>query len=305
VRERVTSPGGRDSDPSIALDDAGSVWIAFTRWAPEDPDACANVSDCFLPADGVYLISNQSGEWSEPERMAPPASNSPSLEIRDGAVHLGYVAGTLCGEICGPAMVRYRTNASGSWSETGLGPTFGRLELELGSDGSAFLAYWNLPADDDGLTVHPTILFSHVDRSSGVVTNETVWQGEASAYIENTLMALDSTDVAHLVSYVSFEAGQTSLYMTRQLQGWTEQPTLPIAAVASIAVDGAGSIHGLACCANYLTNRAGDYETVELLLDTDGYYTRGDIAIDPFRRAHVLFTTYEDGPTLWYAAGPA
>jgi len=302
----VTAPAGRDNQPSIALNADGSVWIAFTRWAPEDPDDCAGVTDCVPSPEGVYYVTNKAGQWSEPQPLAPPESNAPSLEVRNGKIHLAYAAGNLCGELCGGSTAHYETDATGSWTDVELGETMSRAELELGSDGSAHVAYWTLQCDDVTFKCRPVIKFSRVAAANGVATNETAWEGEeTAAWIFETSLALDSADTPHLVAVVTSEDADVAIYLTRTGGNWIEGEP-PSADVLAAALDSNGSLHLLACCASYVTNLSGGYEEVELLSEGGLYGAAGDIAVDQQGRPHTMFVTSgRDGTLLWYAMGPA
>lgn len=309
--ERVTAPDGYDDEPSIALDSDGAVWIAFTRWAPEDPDICRDITDCVIPANGVFYVTNESGSWSDAQRLAPPESNAPSLEMRNSAVHLGYVAGTLCGELCAPGMVHYKTNATGSWSDVAVGETMGQPELAIGTDGRAHLAYWNVGYDADSHTNEVVVDYAVVDDAAGPATTETVWAGRGSVvfyWVEQSLMALDAADYPHVVAevVVSDEGDTQVMHSTRGENGWTELSPPPAGRLRALDVDQDGALHLFACCAQYLTNRSGDYETVELASAELGYDTVGDITVDRQGRPHTLFVVNsEDENDLWYALGPA
>ena len=78
-----------DGEPSIALDTDGSVWIAFTRWTC---GACAP-----NPSDGVFYVTNSSGDWSDPTQVAGAQFNSPSLVARDGAFYIALAQGMVPG----------------------------------------------------------------------------------------------------------------------------------------------------------------------------------------------------------------
>jgi hypothetical protein len=307
--ERVTTPAGHDNEPSLALDSDGAVWIAFTRWAPDDPDLCRDVTDCFVPAEGVYYVTNKSGTWSDAQRLAPPESNSPRLAMRSGAVHLAYVASTLCGELCAPGAVHYKTNSTGPWTDVAVGETTGTLEFALGSDGRAHLAYWNW-VDSDTEFNDLAVEYTAVDDGTGSVTTETVRArgGSVWHWAEQTLVSLDAEDHPHLAAEVviSEEWDTAVMYSTRGEDGWTELAPPPVGRLRALDVDQDGALHLFACCARYLTNRSGDYEIIELVQAELGYDAIGDITVDRQGRPHTLFViNSEDGNDLWYAVGPA
>lgn len=310
-RQRVTSPDGRDSEPSIALDSDGSVWIAFTRWAPVDPDYCRNLTECIAVPQGVYYVTNESGGWSAADPLGPPQSSSPSIEVRDGAVHLSYVSSVLCGDLCGAVDVRYKTNQDGSWTDSEVGLTWGPPELEIGSDGSAHLAHWNLEWDDETSSYRYVVLYTRVDRSTGVASTETVWDGEEPSeafWVQRTLLELDAADNPEIVAQIviSDEGADAIFHLVRQPEGWIEASAPPIGSVHAAALDTGGSLHLLACCTEYLTNRSGEYEEHFFNPDQTVDSLVGDMAIDNLGRPHMLFRIQDaDGGTLWYAVGPS
>src|SRR5918995_3467761 len=78
--------GGYDGEPSIALDEQGNVWIAFTRWTCWE---CAP-----NPSVGIFLTTNEQGDaWALPVQVTGDQTNSPSLLVRDGERHFAFAEG--------------------------------------------------------------------------------------------------------------------------------------------------------------------------------------------------------------------
>lgn len=307
TRQAVTTPEGEDGQPSIALDTDGSVWIAFTRW-----EACpVDEEPCFPPPLGIFLITNSAGAWSTAQQVEPGWIALPSLAVRDGQVHLTYLAGQACGfEPCGPSDLHYATNSSGSWVDDEIGLTLGGpAPLELTSDGSVYVAYVDVgawPAEwDTNMGSHVTrIAIARGDGPSSL-TSEPVYE-QIGGFVESVVLtALDGADRVHVVADMGgLDDIATRVYLTGRDGSWSEEASAPPVGLRAAAADAAGSLHVLVatpdCCLQYVTNRSGAFEGGWSLADGPGV-----IDVDQQGRAHILFvTTGDNGDSLWYTLGP-
>jgi hypothetical protein len=311
TRERLSRPSGADWDPSIALDDDGSLHVAFTRWPPEDPSYCPpDVADCFGPGpEGVYYSTNSSGSWSEPVPLGRRGGNSPSLVVRAGRVHLAYLGRWVYGELSGPGPVRYLTNGTGAWSDERVGMSYGSPVLRLDSDGVARLAYWDVDEDDEEEVYEPRLWYGVAETPSGSFRLEQLRGVPDAGWLGSLWLDTDGTGAPHLVAEVWSEDGDASHYWSLQDGRWSSpQALLPGDSLRQMKVDGNGAMHLLAadeCCLHYLTNRSGAFDRHDLS-SRSGWAK--DVALDAEGRPHVLFVVSdEDGrsPELWYAIGPA
>lgn len=307
TRQAVTTPEGRDDQPSIALDSDGSLWIAFTRWEP-----CPVEGDCFAQPEGILYVTNSSGAWLAAEQLGPKWSARPSLAVRQGKVYLAYLANQACGfEPCGPSALHYKTNSSGSWVDDEIGDTLEwGPELALGSDGSVYLAYIDVgkwPTEwDVNMSSHVTgIAVARGDGATGSLSSETIYEETGGSIFSSVLMALDGSDRPHVVAeMVDVDDSSTVHYFATRDGVWAEEPTAPPAMPSALAADGDGSLHVLLampdCCLQYMTNQSGAFEGGWSLADGPGV-----IDVDQRGRAHILFvTTGDNGDSLWYTVGP-
>jgi hypothetical protein len=120
-----------DGEPSIAIDTDGSVWIAFTRYQ------CAGCTPTI--SDGIFVMSNVSGSWSQPALVDGPQSNSPSIAVSGGVAHVAYAFGQMPEQPSYPVM--YATNADGTWSTLGLTAEGRNPSVVIGSDGRPHVAF--------------------------------------------------------------------------------------------------------------------------------------------------------------------
>jgi hypothetical protein len=312
TRERLSRPAGFDWDPSIALDDDGSLHVAFTRWPPEDPSYCPpDIADCFGPGpEGVYYSTNSSGSWSEPVPLGRRGGNSPSLVVRAGRVHLAYLGNWVIGELSGPGPVRYLTNSAGAWSDERVGTSYGSPVLRLDPDGVARLAYWDVDDEDEAELYEPRLWYGVANTPAGAFGLEQLSGVPGAGWVGNLWLDLDGTGAPHLVAEVWSESGDASHYWSLLDGTWgPPQALLPGDGLRRMVADADGAMHLLAaefeCCLHYLTNRSGAFDRHDLSTRAG---SAGDIALDAEGRPHLLFVVRDDdgrSAELWYAVGPA
>lgn len=132
----TTAPPGQDDlefdgEPDIAVDADGTVWIAFTRY---DCGGCTPTI-----SDGVYVMNNAGGTWSQPEEIAATQAYGPSLDVRAGVAHLAYSSGQMPEGSSYPAY--YATNESGTWVSSQFVTGARLAQLALSQGGVAQVAY--------------------------------------------------------------------------------------------------------------------------------------------------------------------
>jgi hypothetical protein len=132
----TTAPPGQDDlefdgEPDIAVDAEGTVWIAFTRY---DCGGCTPTI-----SEGVYVMSNVGGSWTQPEQIAGSQAYGPSLDVRAGVAHLAYSFGQMPEALTYP--VYYATNKSGTWVSTRITTDARLAQVAVGLDGVARVAY--------------------------------------------------------------------------------------------------------------------------------------------------------------------
>ena len=308
TRERLSDPPGSgssartDIEPAIARDE-DRFWVAFTRLGEEDTFGA-------LP-EHVYHLSGRANNWSDPQQYGPIFGNSPSIQVRNGNIHLAYLEGVPFDVVEDDAEfpLRYATDQSGTWSDVVVSVNGTEPTLQLTSGGRARIAFGDfinlLPGDG--------LRYASAGSATGDFSVEMV-PGTSGLDFPHS-MSLDGEDGAHLVW--GLEDGVGVHYAMRGAGGWSPPQALmndgSVASIAS-AVDGNGALHVVATTVShgawYFTNRHGAFESRELLPPpSTGNWFRGscDIAVDPSGRAHMLFIVGRNaGSTrLWYAASPA
>jgi hypothetical protein len=120
VVAKVVPDDKRFVDPTIALDGADRVHIAFTS-------ASDGGLDCGLCPYGVMLVSDKGrarGTFPAPVMIGKPGSFAPDLAIRGGKRYLAFMTG-MVGLEADPGTLWLKTDASGSWTTrkaaTGIG----------------------------------------------------------------------------------------------------------------------------------------------------------------------------------------
>ncbi len=183
-RHLTTHPG--DVRPSLALDGAGHVYIAFDRNAEITGGG---------KSSGIYYLTDRSGEWRLVRRTTGAGDVAPSLAIRDGKLHLVFARDS--------SGIIYQTNASGSWTsrrisyEPRLAHSFidPRLTVRLDAAGTVHVVY------SGGDTSPPGIRY--VRGSGSTWTRTMLTDGTLGSYPDGVdyraRMALDGDGKIHVV----------------------------------------------------------------------------------------------------------
>jgi hypothetical protein len=315
TRERISRApsGGIDRQPSIAVDSDGSLHVAFERWRIWEP--CIDV--CVRPErfrnDGILYLTNVSGSWSEPARIAAMAM-AVEIQVRDGQVHLVFQDDFVSADDENSS-VHYATNASGRWMTERIGSGHAP-RLEVDGRGMAHVAFRTA----DG------IYYGRAQAATGSFALEQV---PAAGEPDWPLLALDGRDRPHLVYsawHQNEQAGRN--YLQVREGGWLEpQVVLADRDATELVVDARGAVHLLSLSFEevedeegdyyeawddlwYTTNGSGAFEDRRLLRSVMygfGPWPSMALAVDSAGRPHILFTAsidYDDPTRLWYAIGP-
>jgi hypothetical protein len=303
TRERITRPpqaadeedvGFVDGEPSIAIDGNGSLWVAFTRMFDFEN---------FGPyPEGVYVVNNSSGSWSNPIRLAGDAANLPSLQVRDGRIYVAYVQGRPT-DAWGPNMrfaIMYGTDKGGSFATTRVARHGARPQLRLDGDGRPHLLYQGGRSIDE----HDGLYYATGASAGGSFTVELV--GDTSGEEHRWALALDSDGRPH-AAWSIWPAG--THYARRSGSGWLlTENVLPTEWRVAMAMGASGTVHvagGGEAGVHYATNRSGDFVSERL---TRQEAMSLGLAVDASGRPHLVFIARDDDflpRGLWYGVGPA
>jgi hypothetical protein len=299
TRERLTTAPagdrfsrGHDGEPSIALDSDGALWIAFTR---------SQCHECAPnPSDGIFLLDNRGGRWSEPTEVAGYQNHGPSLVVRDGRVHLAYQHGGVPGLRSYPVL--YATDRDGEWTVERVARNGSSPDLEIGPDGMAHIIF---SGDDDWLYA----VSDGEDRSFAV---EPI--GGASD-VQSARMALDSSAQPH-VAWTEWgppsdsDVNASGIRLAQRRGGaWTAPEVIPDLRLSDLALSPDGAVHLLGVDAEerlvHATNASGALETNGPFSDGEAWASA--LAVDEDGRPHLLFVVGHPalGSELWYGIGPA
>lgn len=227
-KERVTTGDDFYARPSIGLDPAGNVFIAFARVTCPDPS-------CETGTSRIYVASDKSGEWVVNPRTAGPADLAPSLVVRDGKLHIAFQRRDFPGFLGSPdSGIWYATNVSGGWAETQVASAEGKCYIDqlpsmaLDSAGRVFIASEAPPSTAQGCG----------SQSQGIrlASNETgSWQrGKVSTDREDfgPSLAIDPSGRPG----VTFDRGGTGVQFTRRsATGWSALSQVSNGGEASLA----------------------------------------------------------------------
>jgi hypothetical protein len=288
TRQRLTS--GNDWAPSIALDDAGHVFVAFHRLA-----------DCKCtpqPSEGIRIVSNLTGVWTTRVVTTDAGDQNPSLRVRDGRQHVAWMRSG--------SGIWYRTNAAGPWSAA----------VRLIAD--AYVSqitgtHPSLRVDDAG-RLH--LVYDAIDEVNPPATNRTgvyYLRGFAGGAISRQritsraawtpVIALDASGRPHVAYSAS---GVGTYYATRDSAGvWhSSRVTLHDGGV-SIALTPAGRVH--------LVYGESDFRGLVHASNVSGAwaFTRlssvgnsGQVRLDAALKARVVYTRTDASSTyngVYYA----
>ncbi len=300
TRERITRPpqaadeediGYMDGEPSMAIDRDGSLWIAFTRMFDFEN---------FGPQpEGVYLVSNRGGSWSDPTKLAGDGANRPSLQVRDGRVYVAYVRGRPT-DAWGPNMrfpIIYGSDEGGAFTTTRVARHGERPQLRLDGNGRAHLLFQGGRTIDE----HDALYYASGPSAGGSFSVEPV-QG-TTGLEHRWALALDGDGRPH-VAWSIWPDGIH--YARRSGSGWQlTENVLPnelvaVATGAAVHIVGGGEpgVH-------HATNRIGEFESERL---TRQRALSLDLAVDGDGRPHLVFIGRDENfesRGLWYGVGPA
>ncbi len=199
----VTRDIGPGYGQALTVDDAGHVYIAFTR---------------YVSSTSLAIASNAGGAWATAtiDDTASSTGYYPEVALDSaGHVHIAYV------DYTSTAVVRYATNASGTWVRsqvaTGGGDMVG-LAIDAGD--AAHVTYGGWDANGTALGVR------HATNEVGAWVSETI---DASGSYSD--LVIDASDVLH-VAYT--DTSNTSVrYATNGTGRWTTETV----------ANGAGSVY--------------------------------------------------------------
>jgi hypothetical protein len=325
TRERLTT-GSRtrraieiDGQPSIALDSDGSVWIAWVHYS-------GHGQDVWGPYPGpIRYATNRTGSWSAPPTIA--SGHSPSLQIRNGRVHVAYQVGYPIDVLDARERypIRYATDAGGTLSDVLVANHGTAPQLRLASDGTPRVLF----GDEYGLLRNVTELrYATGDSPTGPFNVERISGSRDEEAVFG--FALDEADRPR----IAWRAGDGEAEgLSVHVQEWNGAWSMPTAVLtpaevpgraglAGFAVDSSrGAVHIVLDTAEWVV--VGDdweYQSNGLLYTTDrsagveqlqpaesaGFLDSLAIAIGGDGRVHVLFALEEtDAAGLWYGVGPS
>jgi hypothetical protein len=300
-------PDGLFRNPSLAVDGDGSVWIAFTRW----PGASE-----LGGSDGIFYVTDASGQWADPVLIDGPDFDSPALVVRDGAIHVAYIGG--CHLPSPPDChypVYYGTTRGGSWAselvfeKSGSGP----MVLDLDDRGSVQILA-------EAFRYPPETMLAAFETSG--FANELVWgrtrHDNTEAY---PLLLQDGPSGSVEAVWACFcQAPDVSLYRASRSEGsWGKATAVlrgPQVTSAAFTLEGALAVVGVTGDSYvYADDATGTFHQRALAAIDAGAWDWGypgstgsmGLALDGAGRPHVVFIVFgEDFDTsLWYATGPA
>lgn len=308
TRTRVARPpsGGADREPSIAVDDDGSLWIAFERWSSWDPcsDVCEGDEETTL--EGVQLMTNVSGDWAIAHAVDDAVA--PTVVAGSGSVFLTALVTAINEEW----ELQLASDTSGAWVSSAVdrGPDLVGGSIAVGTDGSVHVTYRRAGE----------LVYGHAPAVGQPFVLATV-PGFVDVY--RAFIGVDSTGQPHL-ALTAWSGQQTGVfYVSLTRNGWTQPQPVAQHSARAIAVSAQGDVHILVW--NFAEEEAedddlmlweevwhwssGSAEAVRVGR-TVGYElgpgTQMALAVDPSGRPHVAFTHFGDSDLgLGHAVGPA
>lgn len=228
-------------------------------------------------------------------------SNGPSIQARNGLVHLAYVEGVAFDVIDDETElpVRYAVLGPGGWAEDRVSVNGTTPVLQLSSAGLARIAFGDVYCLLPGHQVHLMTVSNNGTYATQVLPG---------SYPNRRLdMALDTKDQAHVIW--EDDSTEDVRYSRRGVVFWTGPNVLTTnyARLVAIATDADNAAHIIVTTIDYgvwyFSNRHGTFESHQLLGPgtTDFGVGSCSIAVDPTDRAHMLFVVGENTKTaqLW------
>lgn len=325
TREQLTrvAGDGYDGEPSIVIRDDGSLAIAYTRFGGL---ACS--FGC-VPVDpqGIFLVTNRSGSWSEAVRIIEGRVQEPSLQATEGRLHLAYSRGDELkgsleyGDEDRAVAYAYSADDTETWTMEAVGEGWAP-GLRMGRDGLARISFDVLCCGDGN--------FNYAAQAdSGEFVIERV-PGDWAA--STPLLALSATDEPQIVFFNDIEQSDPScgaLSVRRTAGTWSDASAVfPEeewcgAKAEMVDTDSAGTLHVVSWYdvsgpgVWYANDAGGAFRALQLREPVNTIDDRpgggSAMALDDRGRPHVLYDVHEfdsDSPDqpdedgLWYGIGP-
>ncbi len=299
TRERFGIPPEgsiKDGGPSIAIDDSGSVAVAFSR-------AGCSIMGCY--GIEIYVARYTSAAWEVPVGIGPGLN--PQLAYRHGVFHVAYADfegdDTACDEF---SPVAYATNETGEWIKSRAVRSSENFDLALAADGTPLIA----ANDQCGLLGETGI---HLASRKEDFALEPV-PGTKANYDYLDDLATDATGRSHVLYHNYDDILEVSdlFISTRDANGWIE----PIELVEDqnpreIAAAADGTIHLASVGVDgvwHWSNASGSFVSDQVSSAPNYPYVPLSLAVATHGRPHILFGV-GDGDSqpreLWYAVEPA
>jgi len=217
------------TDPSIAVDNDGSVHIAVVHAYAGDPGQ----------TEGIFYLTDKGrarGDFGPPVRVARADMNEPSLAMVDGVRYLAFSKLSRLAEPLPPAPVFVKTDLSGSWATHRLDDYGHTPVLRVDPAGRAHIIYQ--AATDDGLK--STLRYVQVDPETGEPTESRRIPATGDVW-SSSVLALDPSGQPH----VAWETEKDIAWSRLTADGWSPPETLGIrrSDSLSLVVDPLGQPH--------------------------------------------------------------
>jgi len=205
--------------------------LAISQFIPESQSIAVDASGYLHISwgglsDGLYLTTNQGGQWTTARVTSERASHTSISIGADGVIHIAFVSESLRGV----GVLKYARGTAGSWDiidvdpeMTGvplmLGPPF---SLAVGSDGSAHIVYSKIWPGVPGYYSGISSLMYATNRGgswSTAVVREYVYNYSQPSWVG--VVALDSDGNPHVAA--NYNTYQVRSYEMATTGSWTEQ----------------------------------------------------------------------------------
>ena len=297
VTQQVVTPWSEDPEmtgmvgqPAIAVDPTdGSVWIAFVYWRCTD---CAPGG-----SNGIFLVNNVAGTWSEPVQRGSNGAVSPSMAVRDGRVYLACELPGDYGHRYGPILIG--TDAPGAWEMQQIVQAGTLPHLVLDADGQVGVLF----AGGNAMRYayqkpNGSFVIERLPGTIGVVGS--LW---------HSLLAVDPVTGDSWAAWNGFgDPGVYPVFLAKRgADGWSD----PIAAIPDGDLSGLGVRDGVVQLTAeksgliYASNGSGAF--VEQIVDASRtYWGDAAFALLPTGRPIVVIARDEPGNRsgMWFLKGP-